>query len=76
MSEQAFVIVQGMDCEACAVHIREALIRAGGFHDLRLDLPKQTVTITYEPAPGRLEAYVKAINDLGYEASLPTVGVR
>lgn len=63
--------VEGMDCEACAVNIRGALAKVGGFRDLRLDLKARTITVRYEPAAGRVEAYVSAINDLGYEASLP-----
>jgi mercuric ion transport protein len=69
--EQATIPVQGLDCEACAAPIRTALTKVGGFHDLKLDLKAQTVTVAYEPAPGRLPAYVASINDLGYEASLP-----
>jgi Cu+-exporting ATPase len=69
--EQADVHVEGMDCEACAVHLRRVLSKVGGFHDLHLDLATKTVSVTYEPAPGRLDAYVQAINELGYEASLP-----
>jgi mercuric ion transport protein len=69
--EQTVIHVGGMDCEACAAPIRTALTKVGGFHDLKLDLKGQAVTVTYEPAPGRLQAYVAAINDLGYEASLP-----
>lgn len=67
---QAVIVVRGMDCEACAAHLRTALAKVGGFHELDLDLPSQRVTVSYEPAPGRLEAYVAAIDDLGYEASL------
>lgn len=69
--EHATLHVEGMDCEACATHIRVALAKVGGFRDLTLDLKAKTVTVGYESAPGRLQAYVGAINDLGYEASLP-----
>jgi mercuric ion transport protein len=69
--EQAVLVVQGLDCDACAAPIRTALAKVGGFHDLKLDLKAQTVSVTYEAAAGRLEAYVAAINRLGYEASLP-----
>ncbi len=72
--EHATLRVEGMDCEACAVHIRGALAKVGGFHDMTLDLKAQTIDVAYEPAAGRLEAYVAAINDLGYEASIPTQG--
>lgn len=63
--------VQGIDCEACAAPLRKALAQVGGFRDLELDIPKQTITVLYEPAPGRLAAYAAAIDDLGYEAKLP-----
>lgn len=64
----ATIDVRGIDCEACAASIRKALGRVGGFHGVRLDISKQTVAITYEPAPDRPAAYVAAINELGYEA--------
>ena len=66
----AVIKVQGADCEACAAHLKAALNKVGGFRDLTLSVPSQSVTVTYEPAPGRLDAYVAAINDLGYEASV------
>jgi mercuric ion transport protein len=68
---RATLVVAGIDCAACAAPMRKALAKVGGFHDLVLDVPRQSVTVTYEPAPGRLAAYVTAINDLGYEARLP-----
>ena len=70
--ETAVLHVQGIDCEACAGGLRKAMRSAGGFHDLKLDIPRQTVAVTYEPAPGRLEAYAKAIEDeTGFEVTLP-----
>ena len=66
----ATVKVDGIDCEACAAPIRKALAAAGGFNDLKLDVPSKTVTVTYEPGPGRPEVYLKAIDDVGYEATL------
>jgi copper chaperone CopZ len=68
---KATILVAGIDCEACAAPLRKALVKVGGFHDLDLDIAKQAITVTYEPAPGRLEAYVRAIDSLGYEAALP-----
>jgi Au+-exporting ATPase len=63
--------VQGIDCEACAGPIRAALTRVGGFHDLVLDMPNQHMTVTYEPQPERLAAYIAALDELGYEAKMP-----
>jgi copper chaperone CopZ len=68
---KATIFVAGIDCEACAAPMRKALAKVGGFHDLDLDIAKQAITVTYEPAPGRLEDYVRAIDGLGYEATLP-----
>jgi hypothetical protein len=36
--------------------MRKALTKVGGFHDLELDIPRQSITVAYEPSPGRLEA--------------------
>lgn len=69
--EWATIRVEGMDCMACSVHLRAALAKVGGLHDLTLDLKAQTIKVAYEPAAGRLQAYVAAINGLGYDASLP-----
>jgi mercuric ion transport protein len=69
--EHATIRVEGMDCEACSVNIRNALTKVGGFHGMTLDLKAQTITVAYEPAAGRLQAYVAAIDELGYEVSLP-----
>ncbi|MBI2393218.1 MAG: heavy-metal-associated domain-containing protein [Deltaproteobacteria bacterium] len=69
--EHASIRVVGMDCEACAINIRSELAKVGGFHDVTLDLKAQTISVTYEPAAGRLEAYVAAIGALGYETSIP-----
>jgi mercuric ion transport protein len=69
-TQQAVISVQGIDCEACAAPLRRALSKEGGFHALALNIPEQKIAVTYEPAPGRLEAYVAAIHGLGYEASL------
>lgn len=69
-TKRVVINVRGIDCEACAAPLRRALSKEGGLHALALDIPEQKVAVTYEPAPGRLEAYVAAINGLGYEASL------
>lgn len=66
----ATIRVEGVDCEACAAPIRNALAGAGGFNVLELDILSKIVTVTYEPGPGRPDVYVEAINELGYEATL------
>jgi mercuric ion transport protein len=68
--EQAVLQVRGIDCEACAAPMQRILAKVGGFHDLHLDIARQTVTVIYEPSPGRLDSYVAALNHIGYEASV------
>lgn len=69
----AVMRLDGIDCEACAAPIRKALIAVGGFNDLHLDVRRKMVSVSYEPGPGRPDVYLKAIDDLGYEARLSTV---
>jgi copper chaperone CopZ len=71
--DAAVIHVQGIDCEACAAPIRKALAGAGGFGDMNLDLKSKSVSVSYEPGAGRPDAYVAAIDDLGYEARLVEV---
>ncbi len=68
---RAVIRVEGMDCEACLVHLRAAMNKVGGVREATIDLKAHALTVSYEPAPQRVQAYVAAINELGYEASLP-----
>jgi mercuric ion transport protein len=70
MTEQVAIVVRGVDCEACAVQLKTALKKVGGFHDLTLDVRNQSIMVTYEPATGRLNAYMNAIDHLGHEAAI------
>lgn len=71
--DTAFVHVEGIDCEACAAPIRKALVGAGGFGNMKLDLKSKSVSVSYEPGAGRPDAYVTAIDALGYEARIVDV---
>jgi mercuric ion transport protein len=71
---RAVIVVEGVDCEACAAPIRRAVAQVGGLQTLTLDVPSRKVVVTYEAAPGRLDAYVHAIDALGYEASVEKSG--
>lgn len=71
--ETAVVRVPGIDCEACAAPMRKAMTAAGGFDHLTLDLKGQTVTVFYQAGSNRPAAYLKAIEDVGWEPSLMEV---
>lgn len=64
----------GMSCEECPRTVRAALDRVGGVRRFDGDLSAQTVTVGYERAPGRLEAYVKAIESVGFRSGIVDPG--
>jgi len=66
--EQATIPVAGLDCEACAAPPRKALTKIGAFHVPTLDPNGQTATASYDPAPGRLPAFVAVINEIRRQA--------
>lgn len=65
---------RGMTCENCPKTVRAALDKVGGVQGFKASLAAQTVTVTYERATGRLEAYVKAINDAGFASAVVDPG--
>ncbi len=64
--------VEGMSCGACAARIKKTLKPIAGVAAVEVSLERRNVRVRY--AAGKLtpEALAKAINDLGYKASLPT----
>jgi mercuric ion transport protein len=68
--EVAVIEVGGVDCDACAGPLRQALTAAGGMSEMKLDVPSRSVTVHYQAGPGRPSIYLRAIDDLGYEAKL------
>ncbi len=67
-TQSATLRVLGANCEACAVHMRKELAQVGGLTRLELDVENETVRLQFEPAEGRLAAYVARLNAMGYEA--------
>ncbi len=68
---EATLPVEGMSCGACAARIKKTLKPMDGVTAVEVSLEHRNVRVRY--AKGKLtpEALAKAINDLGYKASLP-----
>jgi copper chaperone CopZ len=63
--------VEGMTCASCKVAVRAVLSKIEGVKDARVDVPKKSATVDYDPAKVTPRQLVDAVNRLGYQASLP-----
>jgi Cu+-exporting ATPase len=63
--------VEGMTCAACSANVRSALEELEGVVDANVSLVTHEATVRYDPERVAVEALVRAVNDSGYEASLP-----
>lgn len=62
------ILVEGMDCEGCAVPIRHAIERVGGAERVDVEVATKRVTVRHAPRAELLARYVAAVNQLGYPA--------
>ncbi len=60
------LVVEGMMCEHCAAHVKEALEKLEGVSDAKIDLKGKTATVKVKE---RLDesTYRKAIEGAGYK---------
>ncbi len=67
--EATELTVEGMTCQNCARHVREALLSVPGVSVATVDLEAQRATVRWtEGFPHNTEAARKAVEDAGYEA--------
>ncbi|HEY9722954.1 MAG TPA: heavy metal-associated domain-containing protein [Oscillatoriaceae cyanobacterium] len=59
--------VNGMTCENCVRHVREALEQVPGVRDVRVDLAEGRATVEGDADPQLL---VAALDEEGYEAMI------
>ncbi len=59
--------VNGMTCEMCVRHVREALEDLEGVEEARVDLQNKTAVITYDASRVDPEAMERAVKEAGYE---------
>jgi copper chaperone CopZ len=69
MNAATTISVEGMMCDACAGHVREALSKLPGVTKADVDLETKTAVVEYDSALVDLKAMVLAIEEEGYAAS-------
>ena len=61
--------VQGMTCQNCARHVREAISSVAGVSTASVNLEQHSATVRWAAeAEPNVEAVVRAVNEAGYEA--------
>lgn len=62
--------IEGMSCEACAVHIQKGLSGVPGVRSASVDYEKARARVSVDPAsPPSREALVKAVEQAGYQVT-------
>ncbi|MFN3475966.1 MAG: heavy metal translocating P-type ATPase [Candidatus Methylomirabilales bacterium] len=69
-SKQVELPVQGMSCGSCVTRIEKGLSEVSGVLSASVNFAAEKVAITYDPEQVRVEEFVKAIRELGYESPL------
>jgi periplasmic mercuric ion binding protein len=60
--------VPGMDCAACTVVIKKALIQTKGVKNVELNVDKRTATVVYEDTQVTQAEIQKTIENAGFKA--------
>jgi copper ion binding protein len=63
--------VEGMSCASCKAAVKTAIARLPGVTDAKVDLEKKSATVEYDASKVSPQKMVDAVNQLGFEASLP-----
>jgi Cu+-exporting ATPase len=63
-----------MTCAACQSFVQRTLESQAGVHSASVNLMMERATVEYDPLTVSPQSLVEAINDTGYEASLPEPG--
>jgi Cu+-exporting ATPase len=69
--ETVVLPIRGMTCAACQAHVERSLREAPGVLDATVNLLAHSARVMYAPAQSSLRDLVAAVDDAGYEASLP-----
>lgn len=69
MAETAHLTVEGMTCGGCAKSVTSALEAVAGVQSARVDLEGGAVSVAYDPAQTKPEAFVEAIEDAGFDVA-------
>ncbi len=67
-SKKAVIQVEGMTCQNCVRHVREALLKVQGVAEADVDLNARQATVSYDAAQAGVPAMMGAVNAAGYKA--------
>ncbi|HUX18978.1 MAG TPA: cation transporter, partial [Acidithiobacillus sp.] len=70
MADTITLQIEGMTCDSCAVHTRQALERVPGVRSASVSYPQRQAEIEVDTGVG-LDPLVAAVAALGYRARLP-----
>lgn len=62
--------VQGMDCAACPITVRQVLKKVDGVSDASVDFKRHAATVTFDPEKTRPAQLAKVVTDIGFPASV------
>jgi copper chaperone CopZ len=62
--------VSGMRCDKCVAKVDKALRGVEGVKDVKVDLKSKSAVVTLASASVKSDALVKALDDVGFKASL------
>ncbi|XP_038604066.1 copper-transporting ATPase 1 [Tachyglossus aculeatus] len=65
------VAVQGMTCRSCVQAIEQKVGQAKGVHCIQVSLEGKNATVIYDPKLQSPESLREAIDDMGFDASVP-----
>jgi copper chaperone CopZ len=73
----AAVGIEGMTCEACAILVRNALVKVPGVLDVVVSYPDASATVRFDKAsPPAVDALASAVESAGYKADTSALANR
>lgn len=70
-TERCDLPIQGMSCASCAAAIERRLAKQPGVSSANVNYATRIATVKYDAAATGPEALAKAVNDIGYQATVP-----
>lgn len=71
---QVVISIKGMMCSSCGQEIEKTLGRIAGVGPVKVDVPNDRATVSYDERKATPRQLVEAIRKAGYEANLPAEG--
>ncbi len=62
------LVLEGMSCASCAMHIEKGLKNVPGVKDASVNLATERASVTYDPAQTGLEEMMQKVEAVGYKA--------